>query len=283
MLFAGFLLVVIGVGWVFSQIYRDSSILYIAVIFSSGMSIVSYWYSDKIVLRMTRATPVTKETSRELYNVVENLAITAGIPAPKIYIINEQAPNAFATGRNPEHAVVTVTAGLLERLDRSELEGVIAHELSHIGNRDMLVSTVVVILVGFISILSDFFLRSMFWGGGRRNRERGGHPIIILIGVVLAILAPLAAMLMQLAISRKREFLADAAGSLLTRYPDGLASALIKISSDPTPLRAANNTTAHLWFDDPFKGKQKTSWFHKLFMTHPPVEDRVKALRGLKV
>lgn len=281
LLFTIFLIVVIGLGWVFTQVFGDPAILYIAVLFSVIMSITSYWFSDKIVLRMAHAQPVTRENARELYNIVENLAITAGLPIPKIYIINEAAPNAFATGRDPEHAVVAVTTGILQRLDRSELEGVLAHELSHVGNRDMLISTMAVILVGFISIASDFFLRSLFWRGmGGRDRNNL-HPVMILIGVAFAILAPLGAALMQLAISRKREFLADASGALLTRYPEGLARALEKISSDPTPLRVANNTTAHLWLDDPFKGKTKTSWFHKLFQTHPPVEERIKALRSL--
>lgn len=282
LLFTLFFGVVMGVGWVFSQAYGDPSILYIAVIFSIGMSITSYWFSDKIVLRMSHAQPVTKENAKELYNIVENLAITAGLPTPKIYIINEPAPNAFATGRDPEHAVVVVTTGLLDRLDRSELEGVIAHELSHIGNRDMLISTAAVILVGFISIASDFFMRSLWWGGGRRDR-RDLHPVLILIGVALAILAPIAATLIRLAISRKREFLADASGALLTRYPEALANALTKISKDPTPLRVASNTTAHLWFDDPFDNKLRMPFLHKLFMTHPPAGERVKALRGIKV
>lgn len=283
LLFALFLIVVIGIGWTFGQIYQSSIILYIAVIFSVTMSFVSYWYSDRIVLRMAKAKPVTRESARDLYNVVENLCITAGLPVPRIYIINEQAPNAFATGRDPEHAVVAVTAGLLQRLDRSELEGVIAHELSHIGNRDMLVSTMAVMLVGFISLLSDIFMRSMFWGGlgGRRGRSNQGGGIIILVGIALSILAPISAALIQLAISRKREFLADASGALLTRYPDGLASALEKISHDPTPLRVARNTTNHLWIADPDKHK-KTPFLHKLFRTHPPVEERIKALKGMK-
>lgn len=235
---------------------------------------------------MAKAEPIEKKNAPELYNIVENLCITAGLPLPKIYLVREAQPNAFATGRNPERAVVAVTEGLLERLDRSELEGVLAHELSHIGNRDMLLSTVIVVLVGFISILSDMFLRSSFFGfGGRRDREGGGQAqaIMMLVGIILAILAPIAAMLIQLAISRKREFLADTSGALLTRYPEGLASALEKISKNPTPMQVANNTTAHLWLDDPFKGKKKTGWLHKLFMTHPPVEERVKALRGLKI
>ena len=276
--------IVIGLGWVFARVYGDPSILAIAVVFSTLMSVISYWYSDKIVLAMAKARPVTMKEAPELYRVVENLAITAGLPMPKVYLIDEPAPNAFATGRNPEHAVVAVTMGLLERLDRSELEGVIAHELSHIGNRDMLVSTVAVILVGFIALLSDFFMRSLWWGGGRRdNRDNGGSGVIMLIGIGLAILAPIAGTLMRLAISRKREFLADASGALLTRYPEALANALVKISKDPTPLRVANNTTSHLWFDDPFDNKKRAPFFHKLFMTHPPVEERVKALREMGV
>ncbi|MEK7596198.1 MAG: M48 family metallopeptidase [Patescibacteria group bacterium] len=284
LLFTIFLIIIIGVGLFFSQIYANSSILYFAVIFSVLMNVIAYWYSDKIVLKMARAIPVEKASAPELYNIVENLSITAGLPIPKIYLIREKQPNAFATGRNPKHAVVAVTDGLLGKLSRSELEGVIAHELSHIGNRDILLSTVIVVLVGFISILSDIFLRSSFFGGfsGRRDREGGqAQAVLIMIGIVLAILAPISAVLIQLAISRKREFLADASAALLTRYPEGLAKALEKISADAVPMRVANNTTAHLWLDDPFKGRKKTSWLHKLFMTHPPVEDRIRALRGI--
>ena len=285
LLFGMFLAVVIGIGWIFAQIYNSAGILYFAVIFSIVMNIIAYWYSDKIVLRMSHARPVERGQSPELYNIVENLSITAGLPMPKIYIVDELAPNAFATGRNPQHSVVAVTTGLLKRLDKTELEGVIAHELSHIGNRDMLLSTMVVVLVGFISILSDMFLRSSFWGGRGRNKGGGGQ-ILMFTGIILAILAPIAATLIKLAISRKREFLADASGALLTRYPEGLASALEKIASDPTPLPVANNTTAHLWFDDPFThgiGTGKSvHWLHKLFMTHPPVEERLKALRRVE-
>jgi len=286
LLFTMFFLIVIGFGYSLSYIYNDSGILVIAVMFSIVMSFTSYWFSDSIVLKMSKAEPVTHENAKELYHIVENLAITAGIPTPKIYIIHEDAPNAFATGRDPKHAVVAVTAGLLNKLNRSELEGVLAHEMSHIGNYDMLISTMVVVLVGFISIASDIFMRSMFWGGGHsrdNNRENGSNGIVMLIGIVLMILSPIAASLIQLAISRKREFLADASGALLTRYPEGLANALIKISSDTTPLSVANNTTAHLWLDDPFKKGQKGSWFRGLFQTHPPIEERVAALRGMKV
>jgi len=286
LLFTVFLIVVIGIGWVFSRIYANPSILYFAVVFSVLMNVIAYWYSDKIVLKMARAIPIEHKSAPELYHIVENLSITAGLPMPKIYLIRENQPNAFATGRNPKHAVVAVTEGLLEKLDRSELEGVLAHELSHVGNRDMLLSTVIVVLVGFISIISDMFLRSAFWGGlGRRDDREGGQAgaILMIVGIALSILAPIAAMLIQLAISRKREFLADASGALLTRYPEGLASALEKISSDSTPMRIANNTTAHLWLDDPFKGQKKTSWLRKLFMTHPPVEERIKCLREMSV
>lgn len=288
LLFIMFLIIVVALGWIFTQIYNNPGILYFAIIFAIFMNFFSYWYSDKIVLKMTRAIPIKKENAPELYNIVENLSITAGLPMPKIYLIREDQPNAFATGRNPKHAVVAVTEGLLKILDRSELEGVLAHELSHIGNRDILFSTVIIVLVGFISIISDLFLRSAFWGGRgffKSDKEEGGrvNAILILIGIILAILAPIVALLIRLAISRKREFLADASGALLTRYPEGLASALEKISSIQIPMRVANNTTAHLWISDPFKEKQEIHWLHRLFMTHPPVEERVKALRGLKI
>ncbi len=288
-LFVGFFVVVIGIGWAFAQVYGDPSILYFAVFLSVFMSFVSYWYSDKIVLMTARAVPVDSRSNPELYRLVENLAITAGLPTPRIYLVPELPPNAFATGRDPEHAVVAVTQGLLNKLDKPELQGVLAHELSHIGNRDMLVGTMAVVLVGFISLLADMFLRSMWFGGGsaswrRRDDRDSGGGVLILVGIVLSILAPIAASLMQLAISRRREFLADASGALLTRYPEGLISALEKISADTTPMvAAANNTTAHLWLSDPFKGRKEVSWLTKLFMTHPPISDRIKALRGLKV
>src|SRR3972149_2604664 len=226
--------VVIAVGWVFSQVYGNPGILYIAVIFSVTMNVVSYWYSDKSVLKMHKARPVELKAHPDLFRVLENLTIASGLPMPRFYLIDDPAPNAFATGRNPERAVVAVTSGLLNILDRSELEGVLAHELSHIGNRDMLVSTVAVVLVGFVAILSDMFMRSLFWGSmfGGRGRSRGnGGGIMILVGIVLSILAPIIASLIHLAISRKRDFLAEASGALLSRYPDGLASALKKIAS----------------------------------------------------
>lgn len=248
------------------------------------MSFGSYWYSDKIILSMTKAVPVAKKDNPELYRIVENLCIAAGLPLPKIYIIKERQPNAFATGRDAKHAVVAVTQGLLDKLERTELEGVIAHELAHIGNKDILLGTVVVVLVGIVAMLSNLFIRISFYGGGRRRDSKGNAGVLLLIlGIIAAILAPLAASLIRMAISRKREFLADASGALLTRYPEGLARALEKISADPTPAKIANNSTAHLFISSPFKGKQQNSWFTKLFMTHPPTEERARALRGMKV
>ena len=281
----GFLVFVIAVGWVFAQAMGNSSILYGAVIFAIVMNFVSYWWSDKIVLAMSGAKEVTHENAREIYHIVENLCITAGLPVPKIYIIDDPAPNAFATGRNPEHAVVALTTGILEKLEKRELEGVIAHELSHVGNRDILLSTVVTVLVGFVALLSDWFMRWSWLGGGRRDDERGGgqlQAIFTVVALVLAILAPIAATLMQLGISRKREFLADADGALLTRFPEGLASALAKISNDPHVLQTANKATAHMFIINPLRGR-RFSGIAKLFMTHPPVEERIKRLREMNV
>jgi len=276
---SGFLVFVIGVGYIFAGAMGNSYILYGAVIFSIVMSFSSYWWSDKIVLAMSKAKELKHDNNREIFHLVENLCITAGLPMPKIYTIQDSAMNAFATGRDPEHGVICLTTGIIERLEKTELEGVIAHELSHIGNRDILLGTVVVILVGFVALMADWFRYWAFWGGRSRNSEGGGQLKLILIiaAVVLSILAPIAAMLMQMAISRKREFLADASGALLTRYPEGLASALEKISGDTNKLESANRATAHLFIANPFKGKKVS----KFFMTHPPIEDRVKALRNL--
>jgi len=290
-LLSSFLVFIIIVGYIFSTAMESPGILYFAVSFSVISSFISYWWSDKIVLSMSDAHEVKFEDNKELYRLVENLCITAGLPLPKIYIINDSAPNAFATGRDPEHAVVAVTRGLLQKLNRSELEGVIAHELSHIGNRDILIATVVTVLVGVVVLLADWFRRWTFWGGGRRsnNNEKGNQLqlIIMIVAIVLSILAPFFAYMMQFAISRKREFLADADGALLTRYPDGLASALRKISSDPEPLEVANRATAHLYIASPFEGKRdkraKKGFFAKAFMTHPPVEERIAALKGLEI
>lgn len=278
-----FLVFVISLGWLFSIILESYVFLLIAVIIAVVQSFAGYWYSDKIVLSMSNAKPVKKEDNPELYRVVENLSITAGLPMPKIYIMEEEQPNAFATGRDPTHACVVVTRGLLRKLERSELEGVIAHELSHIGNRDIFLGTVVVVLVGIIAILANLFLRMSFFGGIRKNSKNNIAPLMIALGIGAAILAPLAASLIRLSISRKREFLADASGALLTRYPEGLARALEKISQDSTPLKKANNSTSHLYISSPFRGKKKKSWFTKLFLTHPPIEERIRALRGMKV
>lgn len=279
----GFLVFVIAIGYVFAGAMNNSLILYIAVIFSILMSFGSYWWSDKIVLAMSKAKPVTHENAREIYHIVENLCITAGLPVPKIYLIEDSAPNAFATGRNPEHGVICLTTGIIQKLEKSELEGVIAHELSHIGNKDILLSTVVVVMVGFVTLLADWFRNWTFFGGRRRSSDSEGggqlQMVLMIAAIILSILAPIAAILMQLAISRKREFLADADGALLTRYPEGLARALEKISADPEKLEVANRATAHLYIANPFKGKKVS----KLFMTHPPIEERVKVLRGMNL
>jgi heat shock protein HtpX len=281
----GFFLFVIFIGWVISYVMGNQMILWFSVVLAILMNFFSYWYSDKIVLAISRAKEIKKEDAPELYRIVENLSITAGLPVPKVYIIEEAQPNAFATGRNPKHSVVAVTRGLLERLDRTELEGVLAHELSHIGNRDVLLSTLVVVLAGVVVILVDFFFRIAFWGRVRDRDREGGQArvVIMLIALVLSVLAPLFATLIRLAISRKREFLADASGALLTRYPEGLARALEKIAQAPEPLKVASDATAHLFIASPFRQKEKTFWLHKLFMTHPPIEERIRALREMDI
>ncbi len=280
LLFALFLVVVIAIGWVFAEVWGNPLILYVAVIFALVMNVAGYWWSDKIVLKMTGARPAERERDWGVMTTVENLAITAGLPKPRVYIIDDPAPNAFATGRDPEHAVVAVTTGLVAILENEELEGVIAHELAHIGNRDMLLSTAVVVLVGFVAIASDIFLRSMMWGGRGDNNRAGGA--LVLIGLALAILSPVVATLIQLAISRRREFLADASGALLTRYPEGLARALEKIAAKNLPVRRASNATAHLFIANPF-GSESMKGLHKLFLTHPPVADRTRVLRGMEI
>ncbi len=279
-LMAGFLGVVVALGWAVSWYYNNPGILLFAVIFALVMNVLAYWNSDKVVVTMAGATPAAESEYPELHNVVENLAITAGLPKPKIYIINDPAPNAFATGRNKDHAVVAVTTGLLSMMNRTELEGVLAHELSHIGNRDMLVSTVAVVLVGFVTLASDFFLRSLWWGGGNRDRDNKSNPLLAIIAIALIVLAPIVATLLQLAISRKREFLADASGALLTRYPEGLANALRKLGAYNQPMLRASNATAHLYITNPFGAKAAMSGLAKLFNTHPPIEDRIRALVG---
>jgi len=259
--------------------------LVLAVVVAMGMAAVGYYSSDKIVLGISRARPATKEEFPYLYNVVEGLAIAAGIPAPRCYVIDDTAPNAFAAGRKPETAVICVTTGILEKLNRAELEGVIAHEMSHIKNYDVRLQTLVVVMAGVVALLSDWMLRSFMWGGGRRRsgRGRGGDGaaggILILVGLALAVLSPFIATIIQLAVSRKREFLADASGAMLTRYPAGLASALRKISADKEPLEAANKATAHLYIVNPLKDIKGA--VNRLFSTHPPIEERIAALEKM--
>lgn len=255
----------------------------IGLIISGIMGFSSYYYSDKMILGMSGAKQIAKKDNPTLFRIVENLCIGEGIQMPKIYIINDSAPNAFATGRDPKHAVVCVTSGILNKLNKVELEGVIAHELSHIKNFDIRLMAIVVILVGLVALLADFFMRSLWYGGNRRSRDDKGNAqsIFLMIGIVFAVLSPIIATLIQLAVSRKREFLADASGALLTRYPEGLASALEKIAKDKEPLEAANNATAHLYIANPFKGKIEGNWFANLFNTHPPIEERIKLLRSM--
>lgn len=284
LLMAVFVAIVVAIGWFVSYYYQSPGILVGAIIFSIVMNVASYWYSDKISLSLAGAQPATRDEYPELFRVTENLAITAGLPLPRLYVIPDAAPNAFATGRNKEHAAVAVTSGLLNMMDKNELSGVVAHELSHIGNRDTLLQTVVVVLVGFIAILANIFTHSSWLGGGRRGNDReGGNlgAILAVVGIIFVILSPIIAQLIQLAISRKREFLADADGALLTRYPEGLASALVKISAYGAPLQHANNATAHLYISNPF-GAKAVSGISKLFMTHPPTEERVAILRGME-
>lgn len=283
-LFIFFSLVVIALGYLFSYIYNSYSILVIAVIIAVIQSWVSYFYSDSIALATTGAVEAPRQQFTDLHRTVENLAITAGLPKPTIYVIDDSAPNAFATGRDKNHSSIAVTTGLLQIMDKDELQGVIAHELSHVGNKDILVSTVVVTLVGTIVLLSDIFLRSMFWRGDRDSRNDNGLGVyLMLIGIVLAILSPIIGQLIQLAISRKREYLADASGALLTRYPQGLASALEKLEQYEKPMRTVNRATAHLFINEPYGQKEdEKSWLTNLFSTHPPLEDRIKRLEEME-
>ena len=252
-------------------------------VFSIIYSFVSYFYSDKIVLATSDAKEIQKKDNPELFRIVENLSMGDGMPMPKVYIIDDPSPNAFATGRDPKHAAVAATTGILERLNKAELEGVLAHELSHVKNYDTRLMAITAVIVGFISLLTDMFLRNLFWGGFRNNDDRDNRSegIFLIIAIILAILAPIIASLIQLAVSRKRELLADASGALLTRYPEGLARALEKISDDPRPLRSASNATAHLFIVNPFKDKGFSSWVSNLFSTHPPIEERIKILRSM--
>lgn len=283
---AGFIGFITLATWVMVQAFGyDLSVVGIALIFSGITSFISYYYSDKIILRIANAKPATREQYFDYYTVCENLCMSAQIPMPKLYVIQDSSMNAFATGRDPDHAVVAATTGLLEKLDRTELEGVVAHELAHIVNYDIRLMSIVTILVGFIALLADWLLRMSFWGGGNdrgsRNNQLG--MVIFIAGVLLALLSPLIANIIKLAISRRREYLADATAAKLTRYPEGLARALEKLSQDRQPLQAANKATAHLYITNPLKNHAKDSigWFAGMFSTHPPINQRIYALRAL--
>jgi heat shock protein HtpX len=279
-LMSGFLIIIIGLGFVISRMYNNPTILYFFVAFSIIMNIVSYWYSDKIALSLAKAHEATREEYFDLYTTIENIAITAGLPKPKIFVIEDPSPNAFATGRDKNHAVIAVTTGLLSIMNKTELEGVIAHEMSHVGNRDMLVSTVAVVLVGFVSVISDMLIRSTLFGGGRDDNKEG-NGLFVIIGIIFSILAPIAATLIQLSISRKREYLADASGALLTRYPEGLASALEKIEQYGRPMQTQSTAIAHLYIANPLGSGNFAKKASNLFSTHPPIEDRIKILRSM--
>ena len=281
-----FLVLIAALGWVFGQITEFGSYALIpAVVIALLMTWGSYYYSDKIVLAVSKARPVTKQEYPYLYNIVEGLALAAGLPKPRCYVIADTAPNAFASGRNPEKAVVVVTEGLLKKLNRAELEGVIAHEMSHIKNYDIRVQTLAVVMVGVVVLLSDWILRSFLWGGRRRRSsdKNSGNAgaILIIVALALAVLSPLIAQLLKMAVSRKREFLADADGAMLTRYPPGLASALKKLSADKESLEVANKATAHMYIINPLKDHKRGAGMAKLFSTHPPVEERIAALEKM--
>ncbi len=279
-----FVIFIVLLGWVFSEVSGYGyGPLVAAIVISLLMALLSYYSGDKIALLTAGAKgPITKDENPYVYRMVENLCITAGLPLPKIYLIDDPAPNAFATGRDPSHASIALTTGIVEQLENEELEGVIAHELSHIKNYDIRLMMVIIILVGVVALLSDWLLRFRLFGGKRSDREGGGQlgAILLLVGIILAILSPLIAQIIKLAVSRKREFLADADGALLTRYPEGLARALEKISLSNQPMLRANDATAHLYIANPFGGKTQ-KFFHKLFSTHPPIEERVKTLREM--
>ena len=269
-----YVLLILALGFVISQVYGSPDILLIAGVIALVQGWVSFRYSDTIALAAARAVPMEQSQYPQVYKIVQNLSITAGLTMPALYILNDTAINAFATGRDPKHASIAVTAGAIERLNENELTGVLAHELSHIGNEDIRLMGMVMVMAGLIALVSDLFLRSLWFGGGRRRGNDDSGQIFLLIAVVLTILAPIAATLIQLAISRKREYLADANGVLLTRYPEGLINALRKIDADEDPLEVANRGTAHMYIANPLKRQ----WFASLFDTHPPIEDRIKAL-----
>lgn len=281
----GFIVFVVLVAYVLGQaLGYGTGWMWIAVIISVLASLGSYYWGDKLVLAMSGARPADRKRDFDFFTVAENLAIASGLPKPKLYVIDDTAMNAFATGRDPQHAIVCATTGILQKLERRELESVIAHELSHIKNYDTRLLAVVAVLVGTVAFLADMFMRSLWWGGGRRDsrdRDDGLGQILLIAGIVLAIISPIIATLIQLAVSRKRELLADASGAYLTRYPEGLARALEKLSKDKEVLEAASNATAHLYIVNPFKGKNFGAWFAGLFDTHPPIAERIKILRSM--
>ncbi|MDO8429583.1 MAG: M48 family metallopeptidase [Candidatus Daviesbacteria bacterium] len=278
---------VVGVVYIFARAYGYDApgalgMTGIALIMAGIMNFFSYYFSDKIVLAISGARQIQKKDKPDLFRSVENLAIASGLPMPKVYIMQDTAPNAFATGRDPKHAVVCFTTGILDKLNKAELEGVIAHELSHVKNRDTLLMTIVSVLVGLLALLADWFLRVTWYGGHDRDSDNKGHAIFFVIALVAAIIAPIIGTLIQLAISRRREYLADASAAYLTRDPEQLAYALQKISGDKEPLEAANRATAHLYITNPLKGSEAVGWFSSLFMTHPPIPERVKALMAME-
>jgi heat shock protein HtpX len=272
-----------GIGYLFGYLFNGGFIgLVIALAIAAFGSFASYRYGDRIVLRVSRAVPADPQEHAKLHNLVEGLCIAAGIPKPAIYVVPEQAPNAFATGRDPEHASIAVTQGLLDMMNRVELEGVLAHELSHVKNRDMLVGTIAATLVGVVVLIAGWMRWGLFWGGGRDRGRGGGNPVFLLLAVVALILAPLAAQLIRFAVSRRREYLADADGALLTRYPPGLAAALRKIGASTNTMRVANGATAHLWFSQPSRAVgEGYSRVERFLSTHPPIEDRIRALEEM--
>lgn len=277
-----FIAIIVGLGYLYDYLYGyGRGGLVGALALSLLMTLTSYYSGDKMALWVSGAKPIEKTANPYLYRIVENLCIASGLPMPKLYIMPEPAINAFATGRDPKHASVAVTTGALEKLENEELEGVLAHELSHIKNYDIRVMTIVVMLVGAIALLADWMYRIHFFGGRGRDRDRGVHPLFALIGFALMILAPLIAQLIKLAVSRQREYLADASGTLLTRFPEGLARALEKIASDNRPVARATEATAHLYIANPFGNSHK--WLTRAFSTHPPVEERVKRLRTMGI
>lgn len=284
LLIAIFVGIIIALGWLFDQYTGSYNGVMVAIAISFLMSLFSYYSGDKMALWTAGAKPIKKEDHPYVWRLIENLCITAGLSLPKVYLISDPAPNAFATGRDPQHASLALTTGIIERLENEELEGVIAHELSHIKNYDIRLMMIVIVLVGTIAFLADWLMRGFFWGqwGQREERRSGLEAILLVAGVILALLSPLVAQLIQLAVSRRREFLADASGALLTRYPEGLARALEKISAYKNPMTRANNATAHLYFANPF-GQKAIRGLAKLFSTHPPIEERIKTLREMNV